>query len=783
MALGQGQVPGNDQGQDQGQDQEQEPPHYTRDTFSSAARRRERAERRRERISQRTRLLKLGGRKSRGSSIASDTSSMFSASTLSLARSSEVGTDDGDRGRDGSRDRDRDRHGHGHGDEVDESAVIGGPADFTMNIVELMKSHDEPPIREEGEEDEEGEGEEQTGNDDGGRTEIPDRHIESSSELEPPIDTSTPVRHLSGRHCHRGRDDDDDDDHLSPISRRELSMKVEDLNEEVRYMTDLLDDKCEELEIRAETIEAHCEVMQSKEELIKALRQELANATQQLDRLQDQSIENQNLLNAKMAHINELERKTEEVEALRRENQRIEVEFQSLEREVEQLRAQHHEWDRASMKKQANEESEVHKKQEEVEVKNLIAKKDTVIAQMTSEIDQLRRQRETDSTLIKNLEEEADKRNTECNNLEKMNDELTTTYESKISGLKSQLKQAQADSQSRADALNAVAGEFGVNIENKSFGETVQNVHDAVSRLAAEEAKRLGDAEASSRVAELEERLASLGRDLHKTSTENAELEDTVKRTRAELAASNHSIATRDAALESLRDDLRKSTGLARSLQDQIEQLNLQIATLNHAKDELQEELLRTHRDLKRATTTVLDLEKEKVKEEEEKGKKSHDNTSVTLDLIREIAKLRKTHQDQVNDMKTIHANTIDELNKSHSETIQALESRLETAESREANTEHELSQLRAKISSHDNDMTKLMVRNSKLEAMIEAKETAARMVGEKSSKVLRQREEKWNARVELLLQERESLVEKLKYCVMRLRRSGDDATALYEER
>ncbi|KAI5303458.1 hypothetical protein KEM56_007523 [Ascosphaera pollenicola] len=766
-------------------------PHYTKDTFSSAARRREKAERRRERIAERTRLLKLG--KSPGSSIAtSDTSSMFSASMSSVAPSSDLRSDDGDDDRD-----------HRH----DESASIGGPSDFTMNMVEMMNRLEDEPSRDyqqeegndrENEEDEdadeedlqrrqeqqqqrqrqqyqaevedgqEGETEGQPADDDGEETEIPDHHNgNTSTELSPPVDASTPARQFSGRFPR----------HYSlrsiDTANEDLQRQINVLEGDIQYLTEFLAMKDEEIKNRDEVIQAHCDIMQKKEESLKAATESMKSHK---TRLAEHLSEDEQKKKDTDAEFAKLKKKLEDFDLIRRELQMKTVELQNMQEAIKQQRSQHDDYLRRN-----GEETRALAKQKE-ELRQVVNQQEVLINQLTSEIKEVKNSTQSSFLELQDLEEELQKSNAECNALDKKNDRLTDEYEAKISDLKAQMKAARAESTKRAEALEALAAEFGVSTSKKTFAEILESVHESLHRQAAMKAND----QASARLAELEEQLSALRYESDESYKEKRELEETINTLRGELAASASSLEAREASLKFSQDELKQSKALVQTLQERCDRLNSQITALTRSRDEAQAELLNTHRALTDASNTITDFQK-KVKTETEQS--SGAATLVSSNLVSEIGSLRKTHERQISNIKKTHADFLVSLNRSHSETVRTLETRLKASESRESSMEDQLAQLTTKVLTHDQDMAKLMARNSKLESIIVAKDDTTKEIDQKFAKVLRKREEEWARRIELLLHDRDLLINdrehilrELKYTMMRGKKVGGDESVLYED-
>ncbi|WEW56083.1 hypothetical protein PRK78_001518 [Emydomyces testavorans] len=581
----------------------------------------------------------------------------------------------------------------------------GGPDDFTLNMVELLKGANA--------EDEQDSREEQRKQEDG-----IDEPIQSDqdefSEIEPPLDMSTPAHFLSRR--------DNFPSHGMQLDKDGLLFELEQLRKESR----------------------------KKDEIINANQRRVLDAAsivQQVRHLQSElRTENEKRL-AELAsrdqHIKELESQLYAKDGQLKVNQIELQELQHLRLDLDRLRQQ----SERSGSKDENTNIEICSLREEVKAKDKLlqeakAKFDETIAchqaqlrERAVENDQLRLERERTCKLgrpddIESLARERDILHKRTQDLDKIVQHL----ELQVTRLQHDLSTEKAEAASKDDALRKVANRMCLDADGKSFGqilESFEHAHQGQRHAAASETHAN---ETDARMEKAEKELMEIRIQLQEATSFTRILSLELESAREELSESQPALSAARKANCQLSSQLESASTERAQLRRALEIMTQERNEAVHRLDDL----------LSKTMPQQLLSPAPSPPPCAPKNKTQHDFDS-----------LQKSHQQELNCIGNLHASEISTLRDTHAQSTRSLHALLRAAQDRESELQLELVELRKSSISKAQE---LVIEQERLESVIEAKDAAAAALDAKFASVLKKREEAWKSRIEKLQRDREKM-------------------------
>lgn len=634
----------------------------------------------------------------------------------------------------------------------DAFSELGGPRDFTLNMVELVrgtgvlmgndgdnvskmepaKTQGEVPLN----------------------TVVAEQTINDYSEMDTPLDMSTPA-HVLPRLNAISRSNapldkiDEPSSIQSQASKQALTLADPDQPKEQSTL---------EHRFREEIKRLQQELLR-KDETIEANRRKIlesASAAQQIKHLQSELRKRNDALKEKDAQLSALAGQYEEIENLRIQLQQKDEQLEqheadaltikSLQQQLEQLQSKD---SRKGASANRNEEDPpVQTKQENnaasAKLSEDISNKDAQLKQHAAEIDQLRATQDAQYLEIDKLDSELETVSRECEALEEKSESLLNALresELRNNTLQSELDNANSEIDSQYNAVKTFANEVSIDIRvNMAFSQ----IFDAIKGVYhAKRVASLNEATKSS------ERIRALERELSEV--------------RLQLRNSLPSDRMQTLQLEGTRQELSESRALTTVLQGEISRLSSKIESIISEQTKLQDTLYKTTQERDRALYTVDNLRNH---QDVTESQQLSPPTSPALQPTGigspkcpvDHDALLKSHQSELNSVHSAHATALSTLRDSHSETIRTLQNVISTSQTREAKLNSDISQLRTSITSLEQRVAELVTEQERLESIIEAKDSAAKAIDKKFAGVLKKREEVWEGRVEGLLKDRERM-------------------------
>ncbi|PGH12988.1 hypothetical protein AJ79_03961 [Helicocarpus griseus UAMH5409] len=627
---------------------------------------------------------------------------------------------------------------------------LGGPRDFTLNMVELVggagaltDSKEEGVSKPEAAKDEE---DARNNN-----TVAADHTINEYSEMDTPLDMSTPAHVLPRRSMMSKIDaplDRIDEPSInsppkSPPSDPDFARQVGQLSVERRLL---------------EEIERLQQELQRKEETIDTNRRrvsEAASAVQQIQHLQSELQKKNAALKDKDAQLSNLSSRDEELEKLRNQLrqknellQKNEVnvsKLESLQDELERLRSKESlgptspDRNRVDNSVQGQSESNA----AATKLSETILSKEIQLKESAAEIEQLKANQDAHYLELDRLDSELDSVSRECDALEEKNAKLLETikkFEAQNNTLQTELDAATSEVDSQYNAVKTLASDVSVDIRaDMRFNQIIdalKTVYNARRTSSLNEATKYAE-----RVRSLENQLSEV---------------------RLQLRNSLPSDRMQTLQLEGTRQELSESRALTTVLQGEISRLSSKIESITSEQTKLQDTLYKTTQERDKALLTVEHLRKLQDTTQQQQQQQPSPPMSPALrpsgTCQVDHGALIKSHKAELNSIHSAHATALSSLRDSHSETIRALQNVLSASQTRETKLDTELGELRASTVSLEQRIAELRAERGRLNSVIEAKESAAKAIDRKFAGVLKKREEEWERRVEKLLKDREKM-------------------------
>ncbi|PGH07348.1 hypothetical protein GX51_01892 [Blastomyces parvus] len=624
---------------------------------------------------------------------------------------------------------------------------FGGPRDFTLNMVELVRGADALTHSDEdnASKAEPAETQEEMRH----NTVVADHTINDYSEMDTPLDMSTPAHVLPRRNViPRSSAPLDKIDEPSSIQSPQSKSLAPD--------PDLAEAPVER-ELREEMMRLQ-EELRERDEEIEANRKmvlESASAFQQIKHLQSELQKKSAVLKEKDAQLSILTGQDEEIENLRIQLQQKDEQLEqheadaltirSLHQQLEQLR--HKDSQKNTVVDTNGDEPPVSEKQNKPASTKLsedISSKDTQLKQRDAEIDQLKAAQDAHYLEIDKLDSELDTANRECEVLEEKSESLFTALrqsELRNNTLQTELDNANSEIDSQYNAVKSFAGEVSIDITvNMTFNQVFDAIKGAYN---ARRASSMNEATKSS------ERIRALERELSEV--------------RLQLRNSLPSDRMQTLQLEGTRQELSESRALTAVLQGEISRLSSKIESIISEQTKLQDTLYKTTQERDKALYALENLRNQ---QDMTQSQQLSPTTSPALQPSGlgtskcpvDHDALLKSHEAELNSVHGAHATALSTLRDSHTETIRTLQSVISASQSRETKLSSDLSLLRTSLASLEQRVAGLQAERERLESIIEAKESAAKAIDKKFAGVLKKREEVWEGRVEGLLKDRERM-------------------------
>ncbi|KAK2744784.1 hypothetical protein FQN55_006540 [Onygenales sp. PD_40] len=614
---------------------------------------------------------------------------------------------------------------------------LGGPADFTLNMVELVRGTGALRMDDKSEND--ASPEEEKDEAEGPNTTLPDQSMNDYSEMDTPLDMSTPAHVLSRRSLLKNETslhkEVDRPGRLSPLdeSPQDGPSSVEQqLREELKRLQG-------ELRKKDEIIESN------KRRVLDAV-----SAAQQIQHLQSELQKKNTALKEKDAQLSAQSSLEDEMEELRSQLQekdeqlgknKIDAsELRSLREELEQLRNKNGQNDTNEKDGDHSNASSLHgSNAASIKMSETISAKDTQLKEHAAEIDQLKTDQDAQFLELERLDSELDIVNRECEVLEEKNADLLKALqeaETQNHNLQAELDGANSVIDSQHKAVRALAAEQSVDATvNTPFGQLIESLKvGRHSRNSSFSETKMG----SERVRSLEKELAEV---------------------RLQLRNSLPSDRMQTLQLEGTRQELSESRALITVLQGEISRLSSKIESLSVEQTKLQDTLYKTTQERDQALLNVETLRKQSSALQEPSPPISPAlQPTGTAPCPVDHDALLKSHEAELNSVHSAHATALSTLRDSHAETIRTLQSIITSSQARESKFESEVTSLRKSYSSLETRLAELNTERERLEVVIEAKDSAAAAIDRKFASVLKKREEEWEGRVERLLKDREKM-------------------------
>lgn len=633
------------------------------------------------------------------------------------------------------------------GKQDNTSFELGGPADFTLNLVDHVRG-DSP--EESG--DEEHNSPSKGKGDEPGHTVMP----EDYSEFEPPLDMSTPAHMLSRRksQCNDESSILKTTEHTRIL--REGSSRIAPVAEEPELEEEHEED---DIDIQEEVTKLKDE-LQKKDEVIQANEKRVldaASVSQQIRHLQTELQKQSTHLKDQATLENKNSVQQEQIGQLRSEldskNKQLDVKHDELEKFKSQSRQgasqpsqtdskEHQQTEPGASQSDLSflrdqlEEKDKALNQTSSRFQETMSAHETRLQEKIAEIDILKAQQDEQCVELDRLDSELDTVMRERDYVQKRTEDLDKMIhylESQLDSFKSELSQLKGRADTEFNALKGIATGLFLDVEDQSFMGIIGSL-----RSFFESNRKPTPSKAVS--FDVQE----------KSDRELGDLRD-------QLQESTSLTRILNLQLESTREELSESKSLRSTIQQENSQLKAKVEELEATKSSLQENLHRTidERDGAMHTLDGLRAQTDTYQQPSprpsplQRGPRKSREFSEAADLA---------HQAEVNSLQSAHATTLSTIRESHTETTRSLHALLSAAQQRETELQAELIALRKSTTSQENEFTVLKCEKDKLEFVIEAKDATAAAMDTKFASVLKKREEQWEARVEKLLGDRERM-------------------------
>ncbi|KLJ09509.1 hypothetical protein EMPG_15066 [Blastomyces silverae] len=624
---------------------------------------------------------------------------------------------------------------------------FGGPRDFTLNMVELVRgtgaltSSDEDNAAK----SEPAQTQEEMRN----NTIVADHTINDYSEMDTPLDMSTPAHVLPRRNVFPRSN--------APLDKIDEPSSIQSPPRKSLPPDPDLAEPPVERELREEMKRLQ-EELREKDERIEANRKmvlESASASQQIKHLQSELQKKNAALKEKDAQLSILAGQDEEIENLRIQLQQKDEQLEQHEADASTIRSLHQQLEQLRLKDSQKHAavdkngddpplSEKQNKPASTKLSEDISSKDTQLKQHAAEIDQLKAAQDAHYLEINKLDSELDTANRECEVLEEKSECLLNALrqsELRNNTLQTELDNANSEIDSQYNVVKSFASEVSIDV---TVNMTFNQVFDAIKGVYhARRASSMNEATKSS------ERIRALER-------ERSEV-------RLQLRNSLPSDRMQTLQLEGTRQELSESRALTTVLQGEISRLSSKIESIISEQTKLQDTLYKITQERDKALYTIENLRNQQDMTQSQQlsppiSPALQPSDPGTSKCPVDHDALLRSHEAELNSVHSAHATALSTVRDSHTETIRTLQNVISASQSRETKLNSDLSALRTSLVSLEQRVAGLHAERERLESIIEAKESAAKAIDKKFAGVLKKREEVWEGRVEGLLKDRERM-------------------------
>lgn len=658
--------------------------------------------------------------------------------------------------------------------ELDELSEPGGPEDFTLNMEKYLKSPtaEEKDAQKAGQEmnenpEEQGEGHDNKPEDERLARESAEdaADIGDYSEFEPPLDMSTPAHLLSRKHemskdgsrledieeqpvdSPAGRKSTGSQRMPSPVSGKmyaDAQKELENLRDELRQKDELLEvsrGKLLEAVSAVNQIQHLKTAVQTKDKLLHEANAKLegeSSLRNRIQQLQSQMDHNHNAAPAEKRseedsevaslrqQVQQLQQESSRKDMLLNEQQEDSTALLNLRRENQNLREQ------LSRKDEVLEENMA-------KMNEATAAKQRQVQEKDAEIEDLKAGQDDQYLKNEQLQARLDSALHDYDTLEEQMESLedkSQATERQVRDLQSNISIEQANRQMQHDALKSLAIHHSVEVENKNFMELVEGLKLRPSSTVT--AQVAGATENSSR-----------------NQDETNRLEKELSDVRLQLQESKSSADILNLKLEHTQELLSESRTFINTIETENKRLVSRVDTLTSDLRRTQEDLTSTSKQLEQDKATINDLRNgSQAQQASLPTPPSSFSTSGNIDH----STIKEIHQAELTRLQEAHAAALSSLRDSHAESTHTLHNLLAASQSRETDLKTELNSLRESSSAQAMQLETLNAEIERLKSVIEDKDAAAAAVDSRVASSARKREEKWEARVEVLLKERERM-------------------------
>ena len=641
------------------------------------------------------------------------------------------------------------------------SFELGGPADFTLNLVEHVRGDSrsnapslEEPAQDIHPDDHENSKEQDSPSKSIGSEPANSMVPEEYSEFDPPLDMSTPA-HILARRKSQSNDESilKTDEHTRMLY--EGSSKIAPVPEEPELEDHDVDFQAEVVRLKDE--------LRKKDEIIQANEKRVldaASVAQQIRHLQTELQKQSSLLKdrealekancAQQDEINylkseletknkQLGKKSDELERLKSTRQQEEswvAGTAAEEQRNKQIKAKSAQSDLSFLRDQLEEKNKA-LDQTSSKFQETMSAHETRLQEKIAEIDILKAQQGEQCLELDRLDSELDAVMRERDYLQKRTEDLDKIIhhmETQLDSLKAELSQLKSRADTEFNALKSLATGVSVDVEDQSSMAIIgslktfyeSNRKSAPSKVVSFDVQEKSDRE--------------LG-DLHDQLQESTSLTRIL-----------------NLQLESTKEELVESKSLGSTLQRANSHLEARIEELMTEKSKLHANLLKLTDERDGAMRTLDELRSQTDAYQQPSPPSSPHLDSKERKFQEAFEAASLAHQAEVRSIQSAHATTLSAIRDSHTETTQSLHALLSAAQQRETELQAELIALRKTAASKESEMTVLKCEKDRLESVIEAKDATATAMDTKFANVLKKREEIWESRVERLLGDRERM-------------------------
>ncbi|KAK2756432.1 hypothetical protein FQN54_005324 [Arachnomyces sp. PD_36] len=659
--------------------------------------------------------------------------------------------------------------------EIDELSDIGGPDDFTENMEKYLgspgpdenngqKTSDE--VGGKVEEQVEGNGDKETEEEGPPGPSAEDAADLEYSEFEPPLDMSTPAHLLSRKHemskngsrladieeqpvdsPSSGRRSAAGSDRMpTPVNGRmyaDLLKKCEELRSELREKDELLEvseGKLLQAISAVDQIQHLKSVLQTKNQLLDETNAKLDGESS----LRNQIQQLQSELDKKRQSTGQSQEESSEATSLRRQVQQLREELSSknmllneqqegsavllnLRRENDYLREQLSKQDGALEENMAKMNEVTAAKQRQVREKDAEIE-DLKARQAEQHLENEKIQAKLESALhdYDTLEEQTEALEDKCEATERQ-----------VRDLQAELSITKASRDTQYDALKGLAIHHSVEIGHMGFMELVEDLKTRSLNTASSSVNAKSDETA--------------GNKEEATSRLEKELGDV----RLQLQESKSSTDIITLKLEHTQELLSESRTFINTIETENGRLVSRVESLTTDLKNTQDNLANTTQQLDHERAVISDL-RNNIQSQQPTLPTPPPSTSTSNNI--DHSTIREMHEAEISRLQDSHAAALSSLRDSHAETTLTLHNLLAASQTRETDLKSELNILRNTSSTQASQIETLNAELERLKSVIEDKDAASAAMDARVASSARKREEKWEAKVEVLLKEKERM-------------------------